>query len=65
MVYLLSGLFKPVAIDKIQEVKEWEKAIRSFTVDLDCDIYLTNLNAHLLSSELATFLSGRYVELEL
>lgn len=54
-----------ILIDEIQEVKEWEKAIRSFTVDLDCDIYLTGSNAHLLSSELATYLSGRYVELEL
>jgi len=52
-------------IDEVQEVDEWEKAIRSFTVDLDCDIYLTGSNAHLLSSELATYLSGRYVELEL
>jgi predicted AAA+ superfamily ATPase len=54
-----------ILIDEIQEVEEWEKAIRSFTVDLDCDIYLTGSNAHLLSSELATYLSGRYVELEL
>jgi predicted AAA+ superfamily ATPase len=54
-----------ILIDEIQEVAEWEKAIRSFTVDLDCDVYLTGSNAHLLSSELATFLSGRYVELQL
>lgn len=46
-------------------MEEWEKAIRSFLVDLDCDIYLTGSNAHLLSGELATYLSGRYVELEL
>lgn len=54
-----------ILIDEIQEVAEWEKAIRSFTVDLDCDVYLTGSNAHLLSSELATYLSGRYVELQL
>ena len=46
-----------------QEVKEWEKAINSFLVDLDIDIYLTGSNAHLLSSELATHLAGRYVEI--
>lgn len=50
-------------IDEIQEVKEWEKAINSFLVDLDIDIYLTGSNAHLLSSELATHLAGRYVEI--
>lgn len=52
-------------VDEIQEVIEWEKAIRSFMVDLECDIYLTGSNAHLLSSELSTYLAGRYVELEL
>lgn len=50
-------------IDEIQEVPEWEKVINSFLVDLDVDIYLTGSNAHLLSSELATFLAGRYVEI--
>jgi hypothetical protein len=54
-----------ILIDEIQEVDEWEKAIRSFLVDLDCDIYLTGSNAQLLSGELATYLSGRNVELEL
>jgi predicted AAA+ superfamily ATPase len=54
-----------ILIDEIQEVTEWEKAIRSFKVDLDCDIYLTGSNANLLSSELSTYLSGRYVELQL
>lgn len=54
-----------ILIDEIQEVFEWEKAVRSFMVDLDCDIYLTGSNAHLLSGELATFLAGRYVEFEL
>ncbi len=54
-----------ILIDEIQEVFEWEKAVRSFMVDLDCDVYLTGSNAHLLSGELATYLAGRYVELEL
>ena len=48
--------------DEIQEVKDWEKCINSFRVSLDCDIYITGLNAKLLSGELATYLSGRYVE---
>jgi predicted AAA+ superfamily ATPase len=50
-------------LDEIQEVDEWEKAINSFTVDFNVDIYLTGSNSHLLSSELATFLAGRYVEI--
>lgn len=48
--------------DEIQEVKEWEKVINSLRVDLECDIYITGSNAKLLSGELATYLSGRYVE---
>lgn len=48
--------------DEIQEVVQWEKAINSFRVELDCDIYITGSNAKLLSGELATVLGGRYVE---
>lgn len=50
-------------LDEIQEVEEWEKAVNSFLVDFDVDIYLTGSNSHLLSSELATFLAGRYIEI--
>jgi predicted AAA+ superfamily ATPase len=49
-------------LDEIQEVDGWEKAINSFLVDFDVDIYITGSNSHLLSSELATYLAGRYVE---
>ncbi len=48
--------------DEIQEVSAWEKAINSLRVKFDCDIYITGSNAKLLSGELATYLSGRYVE---
>lgn len=48
--------------DEIQEVTAWEKAINSFRVELNCDIYITGSNAKLLSGELATVLGGRYVE---
>lgn len=50
-------------LDEIQEVEQWEKAVNSFLVDFDVDLYLTGSNSHLLSSELATFLAGRYVEI--
>ena len=48
--------------DEIQEVAGWEEVINSFRVDFDADIYITGSNAKLLSGELATFLSGRYVK---
>lgn len=48
--------------DEIQEVESWEKCVNSLRVALDCDIYITGSNAKLLSGELATYLSGRYVE---
>lgn len=48
--------------DEIQEVRAWEKAVNSFRVDLDCDIYITGSNSTLLSGELSTYLAGRYIE---
>ncbi|MCC5916395.1 MAG: ATP-binding protein [Cryomorphaceae bacterium] len=50
-------------LDEIQEVVNWEKAVNSLLVDFDVDIYLTGSNSHLLSSELSTYLAGRYVEI--
>ena len=47
----------------MQKVPGWENAVNSFRVDFDCDIYITCSNAYLLSSELSTYLSGRYVEI--
>ena len=52
-------------LDEIQEVIHWEKAVNSFLVDLNVDIYITGSNAWLLSSELSTLLSGRYVEIKM
>ena len=51
--------------DELQVVSGWEKAIESFRVDYDVDIYITGSNAYLLSTELATLLSGRYVEIKM
>ena len=48
--------------DEIQEVAGWEEIVNSFRVDFDADIYITDSNAKLLSGELATLLSGRYVQ---
>lgn len=51
--------------DEIQQVNGWEKAINSFSLEYDTDIYITGSNAYLLSSELATLISGRYVEIKI
>ncbi|WP_455582904.1 ATP-binding protein [Dysosmobacter sp.] len=51
--------------DEIQRIPEWQDAINSFRVDLDCDIYVTGSNAYLLSSEYATYLAGRSVEIKM
>ena len=53
---------KYLFFDEIQEVRDWEKCINSFRVELDCDIYITGSNAKLLSGELSSYLGGRYVE---
>jgi len=49
--------------DEIQLVRDWEEAINSFLVDYDVDIYITGSNSNLLSSELSTLLTGRYVQI--
>lgn len=54
-----------ILLDEVQNVKQWEKAINSLNVDFNVDIYITGSNAYLLSSELATLLSGRYIEIKM
>lgn len=49
-------------VDEIQVINGWEKAINSLLAEKNFDLYITGSNARLLSSELATLLSGRYVE---
>lgn len=51
--------------DEVQELPGWEKLINSLMIDFDVDIYITGSNAYLLSSELATYLSGRYTEIRM
>jgi len=51
--------------DEVQHVDGWENAVNAFRVDFDCDIYVTGSNAYMLSSEYATYLSGRMVEIKM
>lgn len=52
-------------LDEVQMIPSWEKTVNSFLVDANVDIYITGSNAYLLSSELTTLLSGRYVEIKM
>lgn len=54
-----------VFLDEIQHVEHFEKAVDSLFIKDNVDLYITGSNAYLLSSELATLLSGRYVELKM
>jgi len=54
-----------IILDEIQNVKNFEKAVDSFFIKENADIYITGSNARFLSGELATLLSGRYVEISM
>ena len=58
---LLNYLF----VDEIQEIADFQNAVRSLLAEQKCDIFITGSNANLLSGELATLLSGRYVNFEI
>ncbi|MCX6800185.1 MAG: ATP-binding protein [Candidatus Falkowbacteria bacterium] len=53
-----------IFIDEIQDINKFEKALRSLNAEELYDIYCTGSNANLLSGELATYLSGRYIEIK-
>lgn len=57
MVYLF--------FDEIHDVEEWETAVNSLRIRKNADIYITGSNSKLLSGELATYLTGRYVEIKI
>ena len=48
-------------LDEIQEIRGWEKVINSLASDFDVDIYVTGSNSRMMSSEISTYLTGRYV----
>lgn len=48
-------------LDEVQEIKHWEKAVNSLASDYDTDIYVTGSNSRMMSSEIETYLTGRYV----
>lgn len=54
-----------VFIDEVQQIENFQKAIDSLYINKNIDLYITGSNANLLSSELATLLSGRYIEIKM
>lgn len=62
---LVKGKKTYVFLDEIQNVKEFEKTVDSLFINKDVDLYITGSNAYLLSSELATLLTGRYIEIKM
>ena len=51
--------------DEIQEIPDWEKAVNTLMSDFDVDIYITGSNSRMMSSEISTYLSGRYVSFKI
>lgn len=62
---LVIGKKTYVFLDEIQNVPEFEKTVDSLFINKDVDLYITGSNAYLLSSELATLLTGRYIEIKM
>lgn len=54
-----------IFLDEVQRITDFQKAVDSLYIKKNCDIYITGSNAYLLSGELATLLSGRYVEIKM
>lgn len=48
-------------LDEIQEIKGWEKVVNTLASDFDVDIYITGSNSRMMSSEISTYLTGRYI----
>ncbi|MDP4270584.1 MAG: ATP-binding protein [Bacteroidota bacterium] len=59
---ILPGVKNYLFIDEIQDIKGFEHVLRSYQAEMKCEIICTGSNAKMLSSELSTYLSGRYIE---
>ena len=50
-----------IFLDEVQEIKDWEKIVNSLATDYNVDIYVTGSNSRMMSSEISTYLTGRYI----
>jgi predicted AAA+ superfamily ATPase len=62
---ILADKMNYIFLDEIQNVDEFERVVDSFFIHKNIDVYITGSNAYLLSSDLATLLSGRYIEIKM
>ena len=62
---LIPGKMTYVFLDEIQAVPDFQKTVDSLFIQDNVDVYITGSNAHMLSGELATLLSGRYIEIQM
>ena len=62
---LCSDTMNYIFLDEVQRVTDFQKAVDALFIKKNCDVYITGSNAFLLSGELATLLSGRYVEIKM
>lgn len=62
---LLPDKMNYIFLDEVQRVEDFQKAVDGLFIKKNCDVYITGSNAYLLSGELATLLSGRYVEIKM
>lgn len=65
MEKIADGLMNYIFLDEIQLVPQFEKVVNSLFLKENVDIYITGSNAYMLSGEIATLLSGRYVEIKM
>ena len=52
-------------LDEVQEIEGWERAVNSLAADCDVDIYVTGSNSRMMSSEISTYLTGRYISFKI
>ena len=62
---LVADKMNYIFLDEIQHVDQFERAVDSLFIKKNCDVYITGSNAYFMSSDLATLLAGRYVELKM
>ncbi|GHS87185.1 hypothetical protein FACS1894201_08370 [Bacteroidia bacterium] len=62
---LLSDKMNYIFLDEIQNIKDFQRLVDSLYIKKNCDVYITGSNAYLLSGELATLLTGRYIEINI
>lgn len=63
--HLVEGKMTYIFLDEIQNVEKYEKVVDSLHIKDNVDMYITGSNAYMLSSEIATLISGRYMEIEM